>query len=193
MNKPIIGKIEKLVLSACKKKTNYYGMDACKYHLIPVVKNAKILAKKLKADEEIIEIAAWFHDYSCIVNKKFYPEHHFHSSRLAENFLIKEKYPKNRIEHIKSCIFTHRASKKIKKESLEAKILASADAMAHLEYINDLFHLAFTTHKLGTEKGTKFVYKKINQSWKKMMPEAKKMMRKRYEAIRTILDGLQEN
>lgn len=53
--------IRKLVEAECKKDSNIFGYEIWRYHILPVVKYAKILARKLNADEETVEIAALLH------------------------------------------------------------------------------------------------------------------------------------
>jgi len=57
------------------------------------VKWAKTLARKLNADEEIVEIAALLHDYASIVNINNYSDHHIRGAELAEEIL------KNMVTH----------------------------------------------------------------------------------------------
>jgi uncharacterized protein len=74
----IIEEIRVLVENACKKETNYFGYGVWAHHILPVVIHAKILARKLHADEEIVEIAALLHDYASVKNRAWIPEHHIH-------------------------------------------------------------------------------------------------------------------
>ena len=80
----MVKKFKRIVKEACKQKSNYFGYRAWTDHITTVIKYATILAKKLNADEEIVEIAAIFHDYASIVNKDLYPDHHIHGAKLAE-------------------------------------------------------------------------------------------------------------
>lgn len=193
-NQKVVSAVAKLVESDCKKKSNYFGYSAWTHHIKIVADLSLKLAKKIKADQEIVELAALLHDYSGIKNaKKFYPEHHIHSARLAENILKKLNYPQNRIERIKHCILTHRASLASKRETKEAKCLASADAMSHVTELADLMFLAYGIRKMKTEEGAKFVLGKIERSWKKLMPEAKAIVRKDYITARQILKSSIKN
>ncbi len=185
--KKIIKQIYILVEKTCRKKSNYYGYRAWTHHILPVVKYAKLLAKKLHADEEIVEIAALLHDYASVLDKRLYKNHHVHGAKLAEVILKKYHYPEKRIEQIKHCIFTHRGSKTIKRETKEAKIIASADAMSHFDNVPSLLELAFVVKKMNTSKGTKFVREKIERGYKKLMPEAKVIMKEKYQAIKIVL------
>jgi predicted metal-dependent HD superfamily phosphohydrolase len=78
----------------------YHNLD----HTLEVVKVSKeiALAEKVTSEElEILEIAAWFHDTGHIV---CCDGHEVQSSVYANEFLIKESYPKNKIKTIVSCI-----------------------------------------------------------------------------------------
>jgi len=51
---------------------------------LPVVKHSLKLGKQLKADLEVLELAALFHDYANLVdNKKFDKEHHRYGAIFA--------------------------------------------------------------------------------------------------------------
>lgn len=183
----MIKKISQLVEDACKKATNPFGYGDWQYHICSVLKNAKILAKKLKADEEIVEISALLHDYAGILNIELYPDHHIHGAKLAKEILEKYNYPKEKIAKIQHCILAHRGSKNIPQETLEAKIIASADAMAHFYNIPSLMYLAFVEYKMNIDEGAKFVLEKLERSWKKLtLPEAKEMVREKYEAVKKL-------
>lgn len=58
-----------------KRKTNYFGYGAWTHHILHVVKYAKLMAKKLNADTEVVEIASLLHDYASIINYDFYEDH----------------------------------------------------------------------------------------------------------------------
>jgi uncharacterized protein len=186
-NKNTIENIKNLVKKACRKDTNAYGHGSWSHHILTVVKYSKMLAKKLNADIEIVEIAALLHDYASVVNKEWMPEHHIHSARLAEEILRKHRYPENKIKKVKHCIISHRASKQIPRESIEAKIVASADALAHFDKVNSLLYFVFIHQKMNIDEGTKWVLAKLERSWKKLIPEAKEMVREKYKAIKIAL------
>ncbi len=183
----MIEEVANLVEEACKKETNYFGYGAWSHHIYFVAKYAKMLAKELGADEEVCELAALLHDYASVLNKDWYPQHHIHSARLAQEALSKFNYPQEKIEQVKHTILTHRASQGIKQDTLEAKILASADAMAHFAGVNSLLYLAFVIHGKDINEGTQWVLSKLERSWKKLIPEAKDIIKDKYDAIKTTL------
>lgn len=184
----MLTKISKLVEDACKKETNVAGYGAWTHHICSVVEYSKILAEKLSADMEIVKIAALLHDYSDILDKNlYYEEHHIHSAKFAEEILSSYNYPQDRIEQVRHCIMAHRASKNIPRETLEAEIVANADAMAHFDNVNSLLYLSFVRYKMDTDEGTNWVLKKLERSWGKLtLPEAKEIIVGKYEAIKIV-------
>lgn len=177
--------IENLVKKECKKHSNIYGYDAWSHHIAFVVKFSKMLAKKLKADREIVELAALLHDFGSI--KGDYENHHISGTKEAEKILKRLNYPQDKIKKIKHCIYAHRASKSIKRNSVEAECVASADAMSHFKDISSLFSLVFVKYKMNIDEGTEYLKGKIERSWKKLNPEAKKIVENQYKAIKIIL------
>jgi len=161
-----------------------------KYHIIPVVKYAKKLAKILKSDEKIVELAALLHD---IGRLKFGDkDHDITGVPEAEKILKRYKYSQDIIDEIKHCIASHRSSKGVAPKTIIAKIIANADAMAHFDIVPVFFY--WKTKKHSFEEALKWVNDKINRDWQKKLtlPVAKKMMTEKYKAIKLILDTSKE-
>ncbi len=183
----MIEEIKQLVIETCNSDANYHGKTAGTHHIPQVVEFSIKLAKKLDADIEIVEIAAWLHDYAAVLNNDWFEDHHIHGAKLAQELLRKYNYPEEKIEIVADAIQNHRGSKPGNHKTVESKILASADAMAHIIDAYELLHYAYAVKKLGPEEGADWVARKIERSWNKMMPEAKDMVRDRYEAIKLVL------
>jgi hypothetical protein len=74
------------------------------YHTSEIVKSCNQLGKLAGLGEEeteILELAAWFHDTGFI---KGYKGHEIESMRIAEDFLTKEDYNKEKTAKVLSCI-----------------------------------------------------------------------------------------
>jgi uncharacterized protein len=138
----------------------------------------------LGANEEIVEIAAILHDYASVLNEKWDPKHHLKGAELAEKVLPRYHFPRKKIEKIKSCIISHRASQNIIPKTVEARIIATADSMAHFDNVDSLLLLAYFKHKKGIDEGIKWVLAKLNRSWQKLTPEAKQLLKEKYKAIK---------
>ncbi|MCX6774083.1 MAG: HD domain-containing protein [Candidatus Micrarchaeota archaeon] len=174
-------KVRNIVKSKSKGREYYF-----RFHIVPVVRNAKMLAKMLKADAEIVEIAAWLHDITAMAGNP--DNHHITGSNEAERILRWLGYPEKRIIKVKHCIHAHSGSKSVKRETLEAECVASADAMAHLENVPFLFYVAFEVKKLDIAEGRAWVKDHLERSWNKLMPKAKKMAKEKYNASIRSLD-----
>ena len=183
-----IKQISDLVERECKKKSNYFGYGIWSHHIISVVKYAKLLAKKLNADIEVVELAALLHDYSSIKNKDFYEKHHIHSAKLAEEILIEFDYSKDIIEKVKNCILNHRSSQINNRKTIESKIVADADSMSHFDNIGSLFYLAFFSHGMGIDEGNDWLINKLKQGWNKLsLEESKESIKPKYGAAMLLL------
>lgn len=178
----------KIVKKACYSPKNKFKESAWACHILSVIKHSLKLGKKFKADLEVLELAALFHDYAGIVNYDLQKEHHIESAKMAEKILSKLKLPLDKIEHIKECIISHRGSVKLNKKSIEAKILASADAMSHITELADMFFLTFNIHGFKVCEGAKWLKAKLIRSWNKIMPQGKKLVREDYKIAMKILD-----
>lgn len=183
----IIKEISKLVGEECKKESNPYGYLNSWKHINHVVKFSKIFAKSTKADEEIVELAAWLHDWGA--TQGFYKDHHIRGSIAAEKILKKFNYPETRIKQIKHCIFTHRSSQNIKPETIEAECVANADAVAHFLEIPNLLCSKYAQEKdMTVEKVAVWLKEKLERDLKKItLTEALEIVAPYHRASEIIL------
>jgi len=183
----MIKEIKQIVRKAYHNKKNPFPPETFESHIIPTVKYAKTLAKKLNADVEICEISAWLHDIG--LAKGDLKTHNITGAKEAEKILKKLNYSNEKIEEVKHCILAHITKGLKKGKTLEAKILASADAMSHFDGIAEIYWVAFRVKKLDKNEGKKWVKKKLEDDWKKLLPEAKEIVKEKYNAMKLLLDG----
>jgi putative nucleotidyltransferase with HDIG domain len=178
----MIEEIKELVHKECIA-SDIWNWD---YHIVAVVDNAKKLAKQLGADEEIVEISAWLHDITRLRGDG--DNHHITGQVVAEEILKKLSYPQEKIDKVKHCIHAHRGNQSIKQETVEAECVASADAMAHFDNIPFLFYVALFKKQRSIEETKIWLRTKLERSWNKLIPEAKEIVRPKYEAAKLILE-----
>ena len=184
----LIQSISNIVEEQSKKDTNVYGYEGWSCHVITVVKYAKILAEILGADKEIVEIAALLHDFASIKDSSMRKEHHIYGAIEAEKILKGFNYPEEGISKIKECILQHRLSSAlIERATKESICIASADAIAHIDQVPSLLHLVYYKRNMEVSEGANWVSKKIENSWNKLCPEAKKIIRIKYESAQIVL------
>ena len=163
-----------------------------KYHMLPVIKYAKKLAKVYKVDERLVELAALLHDIGRIKLEND-AEHHIVGIPRAERILRKFNYPEEIIKEIRHCVESHRTSKGPKPKTKIAKIVANADAMAHFDILPLYFHWR-ASRGYNFEEILKWVENKIENDWQKKitLPKAKRIVEKKYKAIKLLLNTLKE-
>ena len=178
--------VKEYVTSECKKPSSKYGAGPLEFHFIPMVKYAKSLAKKLGADIEVVEIAAWLHDIGSIKHGR--RDHHITSAKIAEKLLKKCKYPYDKIELVKKCILNHRGSVNNKKESLEEKIIADADAVSNFDVIPGLFQAAYYYEKLDQGEGIESVRAKLQRKYRNLcFRESRELVKEKYKAAMLLI------
>jgi GNAT superfamily N-acetyltransferase len=181
--------IARMVEEACARESNIFGYGIWTHHIQPVVQNGRRLAELLGADAEIVELAAWLHDYASVKDAALYEDHHIHGAALAEAILQRHGYPRATIVRVRHCIEAHRGSAPRARRSLEAECLADADALTHIEQAPALLHLAFVNWGMGIDEGTAWVRAKLTRSWNKLSPPARELARAGYTAVMRTLCG----
>jgi len=181
----ITEEVRKFVEEECKKPTSKYGHEPYIFHFIPMHNYAVILAEKLKADKEIVELAAWLHDIGSIVYGR--KEHHVTGAEIAETKLRGLNYPEERIQLVKKCILNHRGSVPMEKQTKEEQVIADADGMAIFDNIGGQYKAAYVYENKNQEEGNKSVLRKLNNTFNKLSPEAKEIIKPKIEAARLLL------
>jgi len=163
-----------------------------KYHILPVVKYAKKLAKIYKVNEDVVELAALLHDIGR-VKLEDDEKHHIVGVPEAEKILRKFNYPEKVIKEVHHCVASHRPGKGPKPKTMTAKIVANADAMSHFEALPVFFYWR-GSRGCDFKEVLKWVDNKIEQDWTKKvtLPKAREMVKDKYEAARLFLNFLKE-
>lgn len=182
----IVEEVRKHVIKRYQERDDAEGVDMYDTHVRYVVEYAKILAKKLNADIEVVEIAALLHDIARIDGLN--ENHHIEGAKYAQKLLSDLRYEPRKILLIEDCIISHRGSAGIPQKTIEAKCLASADAMAHFRSIPDMFYFVYKDLGCDIEEGKEKLRKKFSESYAKMIPEAKKMVEEKYNAVMKVLE-----
>lgn len=181
-----ISKIRQLV-------KNMYEEKDWKYHIVPVIKYAKKLAKIYKVDKGLIELAALLHDIGRI-DITHDEDHHIVGIPQAEKILKRFNYPEQVIEEVKHCVASHRINKGPKPKTMVSKIIMNADGMAHFDILPLFFWWRKGRKECSFEGTLQWVEDKLKNGWEKKttLPEAKKISKKKYEANRLILNSLKK-
>lgn len=171
-----------------------YSNDFWKYHILPVLKNALALAKQIpETKEKIVEMAVYLHDIARFLTPGklgLNEDHHIVGTQMAKKLLEEYGYDSEFIEQVGRCILSHRGKRGPAPETIEAKIVACADAMAHFDTFFYVFKLFLDTSDT-TEEAIDGVEQKMLRDWKKLtLPEAQDISRKKYEAIMLLIQNI---
>ena len=178
----------------------YYSDEDYKHHILPVIKNALLLGRKLNADLEVVEVAAYLHDIGRVLEKKQFDKgdekkdsHQITGAEEAQKILTGLGCNAEFTIKVEHCILAHRGSKDPKPETKEAEIIANADAMAHFDSSLVLFTLFFKKTNSFEDAIIK-MEKTIDKDWnnKLTLAEAKEMVKNKYGAITLLLQSMKE-
>lgn len=180
-------KVYLIIKNRCEQPTNAYGIGAWEHHIKIVYELAKQHANDYGAEQEIVALSALLHDIASVTDVSYTEEHHIIGAEIAEEILIQENYPAEKIDLIKKCILNHRGSRLVDKTSGEEICIADCDAMAHFYSIPSLLSMVYREKKLSIDEGSKFVMDKLDRSYNKMSDKGKQLVKVQYESAKNIL------
>ena len=150
-------------------------------HVEAVVMEAKRLCLFYpEADSQVVEAAAWLHDighkFSNTYNETERKEpHNLRSGKIAKSFLVSIDFPSEKIEKVVHCIESHSSSQKPNPATIEARIIFSADKLAHLVEFD------FFSNWLGPKRAHAKLKKNLESGL--MLPEALEKAKKLYAKV----------
>lgn len=180
MKQEIINRSNKFEAETKGTKNEY---NLYKEHVQYVYKYSIMLAKEKNIDLEMIELSALLHDISMTDFNLDRSKHNEYSSIIAEELLLKNNYPIDRIKKVKQCILNHSNKRKEYRTTIEEQILVDADAMAHFDSIDSLYSLASNVMGLDKSKSLEFVKEKLTKDYNEISDDAKKYVTDKYKEI----------
>lgn len=172
--------IKDIIVELCRGKE-----DILENHILPVAEYSTMLARRLGADIEVVEIAAWLHDIKKLRGEP--KEHHVYGAEEAGEMMERLGYADDKITQVKECILTHSSDERYPPRTLEAKIVATADALAIFDHFHAMNHVVYSRKGLSIEEGRRWLINKYEVAWSKLMPEGKDMAQEKYKAIMLLL------
>lgn len=158
-------------------------------HVLVVVDYAEKIAKKHGANAEFVVAGALLHDIADAVMDRDLPGHEKESLAIAEKLLTEAAFSSQENEIIiHQIIEPHSCSSKMP-ETLDGKIVATADGVAH--FITD-FYPYFCWQHYGPdgdyEKFRKWALQKIEKDYTKKIffDEVKQEILPKYEALKLV-------
>lgn len=183
----IIEKVEKYVKDRIKEyqETSEDHYDYWNEHIKYVYEESLKLAKKYKADEEIVALGALLHDIALINKIGDRKDHHLNGALIAKEVLIKYDYDQDKIERVLKCVYNHRSSKNA--ESIEETCVADADVLAHFDNIPMLFNSAYVRNKLSLNEVREWLKTVFEKDYNDLSDKTKESFKDKYKLICEIV------
>ena len=156
-------------------------------HIQYVVKEAKILANKYNADQEIVELGALLHDIALMSNVGTKKDHHTNGAVIAKNLLSKYNYPEDKIERVVGCVLNHKSSKNCSND--EELCVADADIISHYDNIVMCFEVAFKFNLVSDINNKEEWIKYFKKDYDDLSERTKETFKDRYTTIMDVLFG----
>lgn len=183
----LVGDIQEFVHKACQRNENIFGPSFFDQHLAVVARFATSLAGRLGADVEVVELAAYLHDLSAILDSTTIPNHPRLSADLAAQLLLERGYPQTRASQVARAISTHSDPLPLGKASPEEVCVSNADAAARILRPAYWMYFAFGIRRYGFEEGREWLRSLIEKQWGQLIEPAKELVGARYGATLDLL------
>lgn len=158
-------------------------------HILVVEDFARKLVKQhSQANQEIVLLSVWLHDLGRAYGHD--SDHDQWAAKFVEKYLAKHGFEQKIIDGVKHACLTHRVKDKQPK-TLEAKILATADALSHYRHTFYLRVFYLWQQRISDyQKIKQKLFEKIQRDFNQKMffEEAKDMVREEYQAWMKILN-----
>ncbi|OGZ84649.1 MAG: hypothetical protein A2599_02710 [Candidatus Staskawiczbacteria bacterium RIFOXYD1_FULL_39_28] len=123
---------EHCLKTLAKNKVSFGSAKADSYlpgHINEVEKCVERIIKDYPADREIVLLSVYLHDIGHALGN--HKDHELKSEAEAKRFLKKMGLIEDKINRVAHCVRAHRC-KDVQPETVEAKILATADSLSHM-------------------------------------------------------------
>lgn len=186
-------KVAELVQQAYETCPEKFGQWMWKNHVPFVAHKAEELATTYGANTDWAVAGAWLHDFGDAFVYRFDEKHEALSEDKAREVLTDAGYSlEESSEVIENIIAPHSCKEGFFPQTLEGKVLATADALAHL---STDFYVQFTWLHIPEGKTYEefliWVEEKLDRDFnsKIFFDEVKEQIRPRYEALREVFIG----
>lgn len=190
-------KVAKIVKDAYKSSREDFAQWVLPNHLQFVAKKAEDISKRFNANEDMVVAAAWLHDFGDAFIDRHSTEFDEISKREATNVLKKSGYSDEEIKEIFEVIIEpHSCKDNNLPQTIEGKVLATADALAHL---TTDFYVQFAWKHMPAGKSYQeyvvWVNEKLDRDFnqKIFFEEIRNQVETRYNALKEIFKKTDEN
>ncbi|MFC1629768.1 HD domain-containing protein [Patescibacteria group bacterium] len=154
-------------------------------HVKPVIECAKDLAEKYGANVEVVWLAAIFHDISRLDDQEPHDEI---GAEKTYKILLEEGFDEETARAVRDTILAHRC-REHKPQTLEQKILATADAVCHFKTPFYLWVFAIAKRSLRDLLESSLLKIERDFNDKIFFDDEKESVRKEYEVLKSWFES----
>ncbi|HEY9123861.1 MAG TPA: HD domain-containing protein [Bacteroidales bacterium] len=176
----ILAQVRDYVQSRCLAATNQLHPAFYEFHLLVVEKYALQLAEMLKADREVVQIAALLHDISAVLDFSTLPTHAKDSASIAREILEASNLSDLKKQNIIHCIEAHVKPLPFGADTAEAICISNADAMAFIAMPSYWIYFAYTINKMDYGVGLQWYKERVDKNWLNLIRPACDMIYESY-------------
>ena len=183
-------KVSQLTKNVYEVSSNEFAKWMLKNHVPVVAAKTEELANRFNADLDIAVAGAWLHDFGDAFVHRHSDKHDQVSKQEAIKILNQADYSEDQIQQVlKEVIEPHSCKNGYLPTTLEGKVMATADALAHL---TTDFYLQFAWMHLPENKNyeeyLEWVKEKLERDFhdKIFFDEVREEVRLRYEALKEV-------
>lgn len=141
------------------------------------------ISKDYDVDLEVLEISALLHDISMTDSSLDRANHNVYGGVIAEELLMKNNYPEDKIEFVKKCILNHSSSRASYRTTLEEEILVTADGLSHFDSISSLYSFFHNVKGYDEIDSLNCVKDKLTRDYNEIKDEFKYLVKDRYDKV----------
>ena len=175
------------VHGACQRDENVFGPAFFDQHLVVVAECAARLGGALGADLEVLELAAYLHDISAVLDVNTMLDHPRLSADCATGLLLARGYPEDRVSMVARAIASHSDPLPMGSASPEAISISNADAVARILRPAYWMYFAFVVRKLSFEEGRQWLRRLLEKQWSALIEPATELVATEYAATLDLL------
>lgn len=175
--------IRELVRADCARETNAFGAAFFDQHIEVVVRYGLLLAERIGADAETVELAGWLHDLAAVRDSSRVPTHAADSALLARELLA--GHPK--AEAVCRTIASHSAPVRPEQGGAEEVCLSHADVMSHIARPAYWLFYLYRVRGVSYEQGLAWLRDRVERGFSELAPEARALIAaERASAVRLL-------
>lgn len=159
------------------------GREFYENHLLLVAHYGLKLAVETGADPEIVELAAYLHDFSFVMDGKNMNQHEAKGVAIADKLLKQFNYPPDKLEKVKRCILNHSSLTQAGDASPEEACLANAEIMSLIAKPDYWIKLASRSNQAYSAN---WYYEQISKNWPLLMGSARVMMEDKFNELKRM-------